>query len=348
MSELEVPVSLFGASRRLVQRRRVWASGAVGGAILLGVFAWVRPAYEAESAFTPVLSDASTGGLSGLAAQLGFNLNSITGGQPLEFYANLVTSRELLAQVAITQFTFPQTIDPAGNGRDTVRASLLELYGATGDSPDERVQDAVKILSRKVAVDQDVRANVVTLNVRARWPALATAVTRRIIDLVNEFNLRSLQSQAGAERRFVEGRLAVAQRDLVSAEDSLERFLDRNRTYQNSPRLMFEEARLQRRVDLRQQVYTTLAQSYEQARISEVRNTPVITVITPPEGSATRVRKPVTMALAGGLVGFLLALAVIALQALVERERQTNAKEYEDFKSALTSWRSGGKRAQVR
>ena len=100
-------------------------------------------------------------------------------------------------------------------------------------------------------------------------------------------------------------------------------------------------------MDLRQQVFTTLAQSYEQARISEVRNTPVITVISAPEGSAARVRKPLPMALVGGLIGLLLALAVVSVQALIDRERRTNAEEYEGFKSAWTSWRSGWKKARA-
>ena len=39
---------------------------------------------------------------------------------------------------------------------------------------------------------------------------------------------------------------------------------------------------LEREISLRQQVYATLMQSLEQARISEVRDTPVITVLQEP------------------------------------------------------------------
>jgi hypothetical protein len=41
-------------------------------------------------------------------------------------------------------------------------------------------------------------------------------------------------------------------------------------------------SRLEREVDWRQQVFTSLVQSFERARIDEVRNTPVITVIEAP------------------------------------------------------------------
>lgn len=59
--------------------------------------------------------------------------------------------------------------------------------------------------------------------------------------------------------------------------------LERNRRYEGSPGLTFRYERLQRRVNLRQQVFTPLSKSYEQAKIDEVRNTPVITVVEPPE-----------------------------------------------------------------
>ena len=49
------------------------------------------------------------------------------------------------------------------------------------------------------------------------------------------------------------------------------------------PELNFQQERLQRQVQLQQQLYTTLSQSFEQAKIEEVRDTPVITVVEPPE-----------------------------------------------------------------
>ena len=53
-----------------------------------------------------------------------------------------------------------------------------------------------------------------------------------------------------------------------------------------SPELALEEQRLERAVVMRQQVYTTLVQLYEQVRLDALRNTPVITVVEPPEVAA--------------------------------------------------------------
>src|SRR5436190_10394919 len=98
-------------AEHLVRRRRVLLAGLALGIVAFEAIAILRPAYRAEAAFAPTPaagSTSSTGSLAGLAEQLGFNLNAVTGGQPLEFYSRLVTSRALLAQVATTAYTFPR------------------------------------------------------------------------------------------------------------------------------------------------------------------------------------------------------------------------------------------------
>jgi uncharacterized protein involved in exopolysaccharide biosynthesis len=98
-----------------------------------------------------------------------------------------------------------------------------------------------------------------------------------------------------------------------SAEDRLQAFLQRNRDYRNSPELTFQQERLARDVSLQQTVFTTLAQSYEQAKIEEVRDTPALTLIDAPErppqpdGSGL-VKKGLLAVILGGLLGLGVAL----------------------------------------
>lgn len=339
MTDTEVPVSLFRVATALVRRRRALLVGGLAGAFAFGALSMIRPAYDAEVSFAPAATSALQGSdLAGLAAQFGFNLSSFGGGQPVEFYSDLVTSRALLAQAVVTPYRFPKTIDSAGAGTDTVETTLLDLYDVNGSTPGERTLNAVKVLAHHMTSDVDVKSGIVTVTVRARWPALASAIAQRVLNLVNEFNVVSMQTSAHAQREFVEGRMREAQGRLSIAEDSLREFLEANRTYQASPRLVVEEGRLQRHVDFWQQIYTSLAQGYEQARIAEVQNTPVITIVDGAEGSAKRVRKPLTMTFAGAFIGLLIGGSWIGLTGFIQRQRIEYPDEYEELYSALKSW----------
>jgi uncharacterized protein involved in exopolysaccharide biosynthesis len=90
-------------------------------------------------------------------------------------------------------------------------------------------------------------------------------------------------------------------------------FLQRNRDYANSPELTFRQERLARDISLQQDVYSTLAQSFEKAKIEEVRDTPALTLIDQPERPAEPDRrglakKAVLALILGGILGVGIAL----------------------------------------
>ena len=291
--------------------------------------------YTSESQFTTAIASSNLQGLTGVAAQLGINVRNLSGGQSVDFYASLVQSRDMLTTAVETLYRFPTNPD----GRDTVSGTLLRLYDVSGKSQADSVLRAIEVLTKRLTVDVDETANTVTIKVSADWPALAEQINRVLLDQVNRFNVEQLQSQASAERRFIEGRMGEAQRELDSAEDRLRSFLEKNRTYQTSPRLQFDQQRLQAGVDLRRQVYTTLAQSYEQARITEVRDTPVITVIDSPERSAVRHRHIVRNGILGLFLGFILAVGLAFGVEYVQQERLRNPEDYSEFARLLrTAW----------
>jgi len=87
---------------------------------------------------------------------------------------------------------------------------------------------------------------------------------------------------------------------------------------------------------MRQEVVTAMAQAYEQARIDEVRNTPVVTVIDEPEVPALpeprgRLLKLLLGAVLGTMVGFGIAFVV----EYGERAESEKNEEYGEFRTLL-------------
>ncbi|PYP20224.1 MAG: hypothetical protein DMD54_01160, partial [Gemmatimonadetes bacterium] len=80
-------------------------------------------------------------------------------------------------------------------------------------------------------------------------------------------------------------RVDSARQELTAAEEDLKRWLQGNASWQSSPALRFEYDRLSRGVQLKQAVYTTLAQNLEDVRLRAVRNTPLISVVDQAESN---------------------------------------------------------------
>ncbi len=301
---------------RLVFLRRWWLVGAgVAGFLFAVVPRLTMPyAYKATASFTAKSSDNQKSNLSSIASSFGVSLPSANQGQSPQFYADLLTSRAVLANVIGQTFPDPET----GKGTRT----LQELFEIKGVTPEYEREMSVDVVAGTIKTDLNRNTGVVRVSVITPWRSISTALLDAILRELNAFNLNALQSQATAERRFVEGRLALAKDSLRAAENRLESFLRSNRQASFPPELRFIEGRLTRDVALDQQVASALAQALEDARIREVRDTPVISII---EAPAARYRPESRGRLRRGMIGFgagaLGALVLLLLGEFAERKR---------------------------
>jgi uncharacterized protein involved in exopolysaccharide biosynthesis len=318
-------VSLLAIVNVLLRHRGLIAGTAlllavvVSGAILL-----LPRTYTAEATLTPQ-SRRTTSNLSGLAAQFGLALPGADGGQSPAFYADLLSSHQILGQVVDTKFEYP-------SDTGVVRGTLVQIYRAKGDTPALRRDAAIRRLAESVEATTVQKTGVIELAVEARHPVLAQLISQRLIALLDQYNLHTRQSQAAAERRFTEQRLDEVRRDLRAAEDALQRFLQRNRDYRNSPELAFQQERLKREVTLEQQLFSTLAEAFEQAKIEEVRDTPVITVVEPPEAPVRPDRRGLLRnGLLALVLGAFLGMALAIGRAYAVNARSLRAHEASEF-----------------
>jgi capsule polysaccharide export protein KpsE/RkpR len=192
---------------------------------------------------------------------------------------------------------------------ELARVETIEaLLRAGGKSQRERAQRATRSVQKLIDAKEDRHLSAVILTAKTKWPSVSYQLVVRLLRALDRFNAEARQSQASAERQFAETAAAEAERSLRNAEDQLQDFLQQNREIAGSPSLQFARDRLQREVALRQQVYTTLLQSREDARLREVRDTPVITIIDAPEfpaipDSRGLARRLMIGVVVGGLAG---------------------------------------------
>lgn len=254
----------------LANRKLVLSIGLVFALASAGWTLTRQRSWTSSASFMPE-SPRGANGLSTLAVQFGVSVGADAGQSP-QFYTDLLASREILWTLATTRYTVAD-VSPPRTGDLTV------LFGITAPNAPLRRDAVLKRLRADVHATNSPKTGVVTLTVRAPWPGLAQAMAKRLMEAVGEFNLEKRQSRAGAERKFVEVRLADARRDLLVWQNRLQDFMQSNRALAGSPRLTFDRNRIEQQVNLAQTQVTTLSTAFEQAKLEEVRDTPVITTV---------------------------------------------------------------------
>lgn len=280
--ETEISLARLGAI--ILRGRKSIVRAAVGLSAFVLIVSLVLPRkWTATATFVPQGDQLQvSGSLASLAGQFGVNLGAPSASAPgPQFYVELAKSREVLGALAGRSYAVEDTL--RFFFKSSRIATIADLMRIEPRKPHLQSFAAAEWLREEgVSATASMDVGVVRISASTKWPDLSLALVTGIIEELTRFNLETRQSEAAAERKFVGERMESAEAELRSAERELQDFLRSNRAFQSSPELLFEHDRLQRNVQMRQGVYTALAQSFEQSRISEVRNTPVITIVEPP------------------------------------------------------------------
>ena len=240
--------------------------------------------------------------LGALADQFGVAAGAGAGQSPA-FFADLLESRAILLPI----LSMSTTVQGDGSPRP-----LIERLGVGGPEQPDREERGLRKLRNMIDVTPDVKTNVVTFGVDSRDAQIAYQIATALIERLDQFNVSKRRSRARNEREFLDARVSDAQRELQEAENGLEQFLTSNRgDTRTSPSLAFREARLRRKVELAQARFVQLQGQLDQARIQEVRDTPVITVLDKPNVPQRHYRPRRAL-----VVAVVLALGMVAAYAV--------------------------------
>ena len=293
-------ISLQDLWRLLVRHRRPTLIGALaGGALVLAILLVLGRTYTVPLAFVPQATNSSA--LGGLAAQFGLAVPTQDPSQNPLFYSRLITSEGFLRNLVNSSVK--------RDGKPVTVASLLGV----DETGIEGERAAVRAAREALSVESDMKTGIVRIGVRTSDPQSSLLVAQQTLALIDGFNLGTRRSRATQERAFAEARSRELQAELAVAENRLRAFRERNRDIRFSPEMLLESERLERDVARLQGVYLTVSQAYEQARLDEEHDTPVITIVEVPRAPLApdprgALRRTALGMVAGALVG--LALGV--------------------------------------
>lgn len=302
---------------------RYWRNvltASIGTSLLVVLVLLLTPGrYSSEAVFMPDARNASQ--LAGLAAQFGIEGGLPTAESP-DFYSELLVSRPSVEYLISQKYT-------ASTRSSGDSVSLLDFMEISG-TDSVRVDRGVAKLRELITVIPNRRTSTVRIQVTTRDAVVSRQIAAHMLDYVTSFNVRTRQTKARNERTFLQDRTSAAAKELREQEDAIDEFMRANRNFRSSQSLLLQFGRLEREVRTKESVYANLSQRLEQARLDEIRDTPVITVVEKPRTPARRNSKRIVgLGVTAGMGMFLMVVAGLLTLEWARRQRETGEAEAE-------------------
>lgn len=374
---------------RVIRKRRRLIGGLCVSAVLaaLAVSLLLPKIYESTATLLPSLDSKEGSGLGallaatgagGAAQSLGFSLPGAPA-TPTDIFVSMLKSR-IMADSVIERF------------------DLKALYQA------KTMQDARNALQDDTRISIS-KEKVIKIIVEAESPQLAADIANFYVSNLDRLNQTLNVSKVGQNRKFIEGRLAETQANLVKTEETLKDFQTRNKTVAveaqskamieaaamiqgqimaqevqlqvmsgylspdnpelsrvrssieelkkqlsllesgkggkgmlpgdrlhpamiTVPGLALEYGRLLRELKVQETLYALLISQYEQAKLSEARDTPTVQVLDAAIPAEKKSKPSITLnVIIGGLLALFVGIFLAFFLEYLERIRARQAQE---------------------
>ena len=261
-------------------KRNIFYITTLGFALSIFYIFITTPYYQSYISINPigdnVNSSRSTGGLQSLASEYGVNLNvgDLLNDKPSFHIPDIVNSRVLKKAVIKHEWTTieNETVDLIEYWKinDTSRFSLGKFIKNTlgyknNDNLSLKYMDAaINRFSEQILI-QEEESGLIVISVLMEEPQLAADIVNFISNYIKEYVGNIMLAYSSTHREFIEERLLYSKKELSSSEEELKEFSEKNPFAVD--------------MEVNQQVYITLRQQYEMARINELKETPVINIL---------------------------------------------------------------------
>ena len=235
--------------------------------------------YEAEISLYPAKNDVSQGlgQFQSLAANLGVN----TADNDQNFNIPDVVKSRLIASKAVDQKWKTKN----GNPTDLItlwnlnKPSFFSIFNNNKIDLNISIERAIKKFNDHVKVTEDRNSGLIKISTIFEDPIIAANMANFIGNQVEIYIQKENSAQSTKEKLFISERLLIVKKELENSELQLKDFKERNRGYEDSPELFMIYSQFFREVEVKKEVYLTLQQQLELARIEEVKQSPILHIL---------------------------------------------------------------------
>jgi uncharacterized protein involved in exopolysaccharide biosynthesis len=281
-------------------RRPIVLVSVIAAIVTLGAGFFLPRYYRADATLLPETEGSNLSGITQFA-----DLAQLTGmipanGELSRLYPAILESETVLTETLHKRFATEDSADSV---------QLITYFDLDEDSPEEEMEKALERMHDLLETGYDSKTGIVSVTIEMPEPQLAAAVLNTIVAELDRFMRVKRVTGASEQLRWITSRLVQVEEELKGAEDSLRNFRDRNRRIEDSPGLLLQQQRLIRRVEISSTTFIELKKQYELAKIEEIKNTSLVSVLDAARAPA-RPERP--KKLLNAVVMFVLAFTVLS------------------------------------
>lgn len=211
--------------------------------------------------------------LSGLASIAGVKVGDSA---PTELYQNIITSETVLQDVIYSKYKTNEFSDSV---------NLIKYFGIDGKDENPFLKKRKEflalyeiLLQGGISTEVDRMTKILNVTVKMPEAQLSADVANNLVKSLDLYIRTQRKSYATEQSFYLEKRTSQIKDSLINAENRLKNFREQNRVTSQSPKLLLEQGRLMRNVEILQTVFIELTKQLEIAKIDQIKDAPVLNV----------------------------------------------------------------------
>lgn len=271
-------IGLFSGLKSLLSIKRRIIVANIIGLVIIAVYIFIIRTNNYESTITilPEYGSKTTtlSQLSSLASLAGIKVGESS---PIQIYSNILLSEDVISNVVYCKYKSSEFADSV----NLIEYFEIEEPDGVSESEKDRIQFYTayqKIVNGILSLSYSSDTGILTYTVSLPEPSLSADVANRISLALDQYIRVQRKSYAKEQRLYLEKRIIQVKDSLITAEETLKNFREKNRTVNQSPQLLLEQSRLVRNTEILQSIYIELVKQFEVVKTEEVKDTPVLNI----------------------------------------------------------------------
>ena len=214
------------------------------------------------------------GNVSSIASSFGINLNNMKG--DVFYLPNIIQSNSLKKSILQKDRLINDNPTNLSEYYNNPLFSFQEL------NDDEKLINSIKVFSDNLIILEDQNSGMITVKFISDSSSLSENILNDITEYLNKFLNSGINLQASSMLQLINEEISITKDELNEVEDQLASFVDKNRSYFDSPNLVLQYKRFERDIEILNQKYVNLIIQQTMAMIEEKKQLPKLNIISDP------------------------------------------------------------------